>query len=129
MIQIIYHLQNNGNFVTIKLKQMADMTQRKPEKIKDVLSAIKDCLKKGHYFVTSHAFIRQKERMISLPESLHILETGYEEKKKSYFDIEHNTWKYAIRGKTIRDELDIRVIVAFDEKGMLIITVMHVEKL
>lgn len=105
------------------------MTTRKPEKDINVLLKIKECIDKGHYFVTSHAFIRQNERMISLPESLHVLETGYEEKKKTRFDSEHNTWKYAIRGKTLRDELEVRVIVAFDGDGMLIITVMHVERL
>lgn len=105
------------------------MTRKKPEKIKNVLVKIKECIEKGDYFVTSHAFIRQNERLISLPESLHVLETGYEEKQKTRFDTDYNTWKYAIRGKTIRDELDVRVIVAFDENGMLIITVMHIEKL
>lgn len=90
---------------------------------------IKECIEQGNYFVTSHAFIRQNERMISLLESLHILETGFEEKIKTRFDPEKNTWKYAIRGKTIRDELDVRVIVAFDENQMLIITVMHIKAL
>lgn len=93
------------------------------------MSKIKECIEKGNYFVTSHAFIRQNERMISLPESLHVLETGYEEKRKTRFDTEHNAWKYAIRGKIIRDELDVRVIVTFDENEMLIITVMRVEML
>ncbi len=102
------------------------IAKRKPEKIANVLVKIKECIGKGRYFVTAHAFIRQNERMISLPESLHVLETGYEEKKKTRFDSEHNAWKYAIRGKTVRDELDVRVIVAFDEDGMLIITVMHI---
>lgn len=105
------------------------MTRKRPEKITNVLEKIKDCIEKGNYFVTVHAFERQNERMISLPESLHVLETGYEEKKKTRFDIEHNVWKYAIRGKTVRDELDVRVIVAFDEDGMLIITVMHIKSL
>lgn len=103
--------------------------RKRPEKIKNVLIKIKECVEKGHYFVTSHAFIRQNERMISLPESLYVLETGYEEKKKTCFDAVYNTWKYAIRGKTLRDELDVRVIVSFDENGMLIITVMHIENL
>jgi hypothetical protein len=35
-------------------------------------------------------------------------------------------WKYAVKGKTKIDELDVRVIVAFDEDGILIITVMHI---
>ena len=105
------------------------MAKKKPEKIKNLLGKIKECIEKGNYFVTSHAFIRQNERMISLPESLYVLETGYEEKKKTRFDTEHNTWKYAIRGKTLRDQLDIRVIIAFDEMEMLIITVMHIESI
>lgn len=103
------------------------IVKKRPEKIKNPLIKIKECIEKGHYFVSSHAFIRQNERMISLPECLHVLGIGYEEKKKTRFDPEYNTWKYAIRGKTLRDELDTRVIIAFDENGMLIITVMHIE--
>lgn len=105
------------------------MTKKRPDKIEHVLDKIKDCIQTGKYFVTAHAFTRQNERGISLPECLNILETGYEEKKKSHFDVEHHTWKYAIRGKTIRDQLDVRVIITFDENEMLIITVMHVERL
>jgi hypothetical protein len=103
--------------------------KKRPDKFPDVLSRIKECIEKGEYLVTKHAFERQNERIISLPETLHILLTGYEEKKKTRFDIEHYTWKYAIRGKTIRDELDVRIIVAFDETGMLIITVVQIERL
>lgn len=64
-----------------------------------------------------------------MPSTLHVLKTGYEEKKKTSFDSERNTWKYAIRGKTLFDELDVRVIVAFDEDEMLIITVIHIGEL
>lgn len=73
-----------------------------------------------------HALDRQQQRAITTVAVLHILKNGYEEKRKTYFDDEKNTWKYAIRGKTLREELDIRIIVSFDENGMLIITVMHV---
>lgn len=38
-------------------------------------------------------------------------------------------WKYAIKGKTKINNLEIRVVVAFDELGMLIITVMHIGEL
>lgn len=102
------------------------MSKKKPEKLKDLLEKINECIDTGKYIITKHAFDRQINRAINLPETLHVLKNGYEEKKKTCFDNEHNTWKYAIRGKTIRDELDLRVIVAFDETGMLIITVMHV---
>ena len=60
---------------------------------------------------------------------MHILKTGYEEKKKACFDDQNNVWKYAIRGMTKIGKLDVRVVVTFEDNGMLIITVMYVEKL
>lgn len=59
-------------------------------------------------------------------ETLYVLKNGKEEKVKTRFDDNQNTWKYAIRGKTLIEEIDARVIVAFDENKMLIITVMQV---
>lgn len=96
------------------------------EKCKNLLEKIKDSIENSKYRLTVHALERQNERIINLPETLHVLRTGYEEKRKTYFDNENKTWKYAIRGKTLRDNLDIRIIVAFDENEMLIITVMYV---
>lgn len=100
--------------------------KKKPEKIENVLRRIKECVEKGNYILTTHAFDRQNERAISLPETLFVLKNGFEDKRKTIFDIKWNTWKYAIRGKTLRDNLDVRVIVTFDKENMLIITVMHV---
>lgn len=76
--------------------------------------------------MTTHAISRQKERRITVAEVIHILKTGYEEKKKTTFDETNKVWKYAIRGKTKIDELDIRVIVIVDNDGMLVITVMYI---
>ena len=55
-----------------------------------------------------------------------MLENGVHEKAKTTFDFKRQTWKYAIRGKTI-DGIDTRVIIAF-EKGMVIITVIKLVK-
>lgn len=101
------------------------MTRKKPEKLKNPLEKIKECIECGKYILTIHALERQNERFINLPETLHVLKTGYEEKRKTTFDEERNAWKYAIRGKTIRDELNVRVIIAFDEDEMCIITVIN----
>ena len=103
--------------------------KKRPEKIGNVVEKVKECIAEGKYILTVHAFDRQTERSINLPATLHVLKTGYEEKRKTCFDCERNTWKYAIRGKTIRDEIDVRVIVAFDENEMLIITVIRLEKI
>jgi len=102
------------------------VTKKRPQKIEIVLERIWDCLLTGKYILTRHAIDRQKERSINLAETLHILKTGYEEKNKTCFDDKQNTWKYAIRGKTILSSKDVRIIIAFEEDGMLVITVMHV---
>lgn len=102
------------------------MSRKRPQKFENVLVMIKECLESGNYILTKHAIARQEERVINLAETLHVLKTGYEEKSKTCFDEKQNTWKYAIRGKTIIEERDVRIIIAFDEKGMLIITVMYV---
>lgn len=107
--------------------ELAKMTDK--EKTEDVLNKIKKCIEEGQYILTLHALDRQNERFINLPETLHVLKTGYEEKRKTRFDKERNTWKYAIRGKTIRDEIDVRVVVAFDENEMVIITVINIGEL
>lgn len=102
------------------------MTKDRPPKIANLLNEIRKCIEKNRYTQAEHALSRQKERKISLAEIRHILLTGYEEKIKTRFDERYKTWNYAIRGKTKIDKLDVRVIVAFDDHGLLIITVMHV---
>jgi hypothetical protein len=102
------------------------VTKKRPSKIENLLEKIKGCLEQKRYTQTEHAIVREKEREITLAEIKHVLMTGYEEKIKTSFDEHYNTWTYAIRGKTKIDKLDVRVIVAFDKKGMLIITVMNV---
>lgn len=102
------------------------MTEKRPQKLKNILDVIKLCIEEDRYTLTTHALIRQKERKINVAEVLHVLKTGYEDKKKTCFNVANNAWKYAIRGKTKIDDNDVRVIVAFDEDGMLIITVMYI---
>ena len=97
----------------------------KPKKLASVLDTIKKCIESGRYVLSKHALDRQNEREISLPETLHVLKNGYEEKGKTCFDMDKNSWKYAIRGKTIR-RVDVRVIISFDEDDMLIINVIKI---
>lgn len=85
------------------------------------------CIEQGRYLQSKHALQRQKERKIDLTDALYVLKNGYHEKKKTTYDEVFCAWKYAIRGKSL-DDVDIRVIIAFDENAMLIITVMHVQR-
>ena len=104
------------------------MVNKKPERLVNLLTEIKACLDSGNYILTKHALDRQRERSINLMETLYVLRNGHEEKRKTYFDKDQNAWKYAIKGKTLIEEIDARIIVAFDERQMLIITVMQVSE-
>lgn len=102
-------------------------TPKRPAQIDELFPKIRRCIDNGLYRQSKHAFDRELEREISLPDVLFVLKTGYHEKPKTSFDEAFQTWKYAVRGKTL-DERDIRIIVAFDENEMMIITVMHVAR-
>ena len=102
---------------------------KKTEKDPSVLLRIRNCIDHERYTISVHALERQNERRINLAAVLYVLKNGNEEKRKTSFDEKQNTWKYAIRGKTLRDNLDVRVIVAFSDENLLIITVMYVEGL
>lgn len=57
---------------------------------------------------------------------LYVIRHGYHEKRKDSFSEEYQGWNYAIRGKTI-DRRSLRVVVSFDESGMLIITAIDLD--
>lgn len=97
----------------------------KPAQIDNLFPLITQCIEQGKYFLSEHAIQRLDERDISVNDVEYVLKNGYHEKKKTSFDEIFRTWKYAIRGKTI-EELDLRIIIAFDKNDMIIITLMHV---
>ncbi len=101
---------------------------KRPLQLDEFFPKIRDCIEKGWFRQSKHAIERKIERNIDLSDVLYVLKNGYHEKQKTFFDAAFQTWKYAIRGKTI-DQLNIRIIIAFDEDDMLIITVMHVSKI
>lgn len=105
---------------------MKDNAKRPPQ-LDKLFPKIRYCLDKELYRQTKHAIERELERKIDLTDVLYVLKNGYHEKGKTSFDEAFQTWKYAIRGKTL-DAIDIRIIIAFDDTGMMIITVMHVIK-
>ena len=104
------------------------MTRKRPEKTPDLLNLVRQLTIEGRYLETHHARQRQLERDIILSDVLHVLKTGRHEKKKDQFDEVYQAWNYAIRGFTT-NEVDLRVIVSFDEEvKLLIITVIKVEE-
>lgn len=90
------------------------------------MKKIRECIEQNKYQFSKHALDRVKERGIDIQTAKYILLNGYEEKRKTAFDEETNSWKYAIEGNTL-DDLQVRIIVVIDKLGMIIITVMYVE--
>jgi Domain of unknown function (DUF4258) len=101
--------------------------RKRPEQISDLKAKILECIEQERYIQSKHSIDRKAEREIELPDILYVLKTGYHEKKKTRFDEIYQAWNYAVRGNTV-EGLDIRIIVAFSQDGMLMITVMHVTK-
>lgn len=101
------------------------MANKRPLQHLNLHQKIKEAIEAGRYVDTTHARERQSERKITLSDALYILKTGRREKNKTIFDTRWNKWKYAIRGET-PDKEDVRVIIAFDDNLMVIVTVMYV---
>ena len=99
----------------------------KSEKYKNLLERIKICIEKGNYRFTEHALKRKIQRSFTLPDVLYILKNGYHEKAKDVWDEQYKIWKYSIRGKTI-DKVEGRIIVNLDKSGVLIITIIRLNK-
>jgi hypothetical protein len=99
----------------------------KKDKILDLLARVRLCIEQGLYLDTRHSTDRQSERKISRPEILYVLKNGRHEKSKDQYQDRYKAWNYAIRGRTL-DRRDVRVIVSFDDKNMLVITAIEMEQ-
>ena len=100
---------------------------RAPYKDPDVLGRARKCLARGDYLDTRHGAERKEERGITLIEVQEVIPSGWHEKRKDEYKVEHLSWNYAIRGKTI-DQRALRIVIAFDpETGMLLITVIDLD--
>lgn len=104
--------------------RLEEYVSKKPKHDENLLAKIKKYVANGKYRVSKHAIKRQNEREINLPKVLYVLTHGYHEENKSLFDTKFQTWKYAIRGKTI-DGIDARIVIAFAD-DLIIITVIRV---
>lgn len=94
------------------------MTQKKTsksEKLSDVAKKVQEHAKNGRIIDTRHSKLRQGERIVTFPEIIQVLETGWHEKIKDEWKDEFQAWNYAIRGKTLNG-LELRIPVFFDDE-------------
>lgn len=90
-------------------------------KLSNLMSLVRLAVSSGEYRDTYHSSQRTSERLITRLEVEYVLMNGWHEKNKDYFDDGYESWNYAIRGLTL-DKRELRIIVTFDEDGLLIIT-------
>lgn len=102
---------------------MVKKTTKKPNKLVDLMDQIRAALDDSRYDFVEHALERLELRQVSETEVTHVLRQGRHEKKKDQFDDKHGNWKYAITGKTV-DNRELRVVVAFVNPDMFVITVI-----
>lgn len=99
------------------------MVNVRPPKISNVRELIKQKAEAGEMIVLPHAISRQALRLITVADIVYVLVHGWHEKKKDKYVPEYLAWNYAIRGNTV-DKRELRIVVSFDENGMLVITVI-----
>jgi len=100
----------------------------KPEPVKDILRVVRIHVTNDRYTLTTHAIERQGKRQITLNEIKYVLLHGRHNKSRNRFCPSHNAWSYTIEGKNL-DEEQMRMVVALDKEGMVIVTAMYLESL
>lgn len=78
------------------------------------------------YRDTTHAAERQEKRAITVMDVSYVIRHGFHEKAKDVYREEYKAWSYAIRGKTV-DGRRLRLVIAFDEVMMLLITAIDLD--
>lgn len=98
------------------------MEKRRP-KLDDVLEGIRRVLDtQGVWMETKHAQERMIERGITRMEIRHVLANGWREKRKDTYREDMNDWNYAVRGKTLDGDRELRLLVCVGATGLLLIT-------
>jgi hypothetical protein len=96
-------------------------------KLPNLLAKIADAVNSGRYMISNHAYQRAKDRLVPVPHVEHVLLNGFHEPRKDRFESIYDSWNYAIRGST-PDQVRIRVIVAFADDGLLVVTIINLDQ-
>ena len=94
----------------------------RPQKVPDVLKKVRECLDAGRYCEMPHALQQMAARKIIPSEVRYVLKHGRHEPRKDQFSEQHGAWNYAIRGRTLDHDRELRIEVSFDADLLLVIT-------
>jgi hypothetical protein len=101
--------------------------RKRPSKVNDLLVKTIEAVSAGRLLYSNHANERMFERKIVKPEINYVLVNGYHEAKKDQFNVEMNSWDYAIRGKTL-DGRRLRIIIALVRPNVLVVTAIDLSE-
>ncbi len=95
------------------------MAKGESDWIENVLKVVKKHISDEAYQFSDHALEELVNDNLDLRDIIHVLLHGRHDESKTIFSTKHQSWNYAISGKTI-DGLDVRVIVAFEDIMMIV---------
>lgn len=113
---------------------MPKSTPKHPSKLADLPSQIRSAVEEGRYRYTAHGALRLGQRVVQQgileTDVVYVLKRGHREPRKDLWSELHQSWTYAMRGKTL-DGVELRVCVAFermpDQTLMIIVTVINLD--
>ena len=100
---------------------------KRPGKLADPIAIIREQTDAGRFTFVAHAMERLQQRQVTVPEVIFVLKHGHHEKRKDHFRDDFGHWVYAVRGTTT-DVRKLRLAVAIDGSGLLVITVIDLDK-
>jgi hypothetical protein len=103
------------------------MAKKSSDWVENLLCVIKEHIENRTYRLTDHALEEMENDNLNVSDVMYVLMHGRHEKSKTVFSTKHQSWNYAIVGKTI-DSLEVRVIIAFEGR-MMVVTVFVQGKL
>ena len=98
---------------------------KRPEKPKNLPRIVCKHIEDGKYLDSSHAYERKQQRSIIQEDITHVLTTENWVKRHDVFREDHGRWTYAFEGLTT-DNYRLRVVVAFQEQYLVIVTAYFV---
>lgn len=100
------------------------MKLKRPPKVEHFLEMVRKHVLADRYLDTRHATDRKNQRSILRAEIRSVLLAGHHEKSRDRYDELGKRWSYCVRGHTV-DRRELRVVVAFNAAGLLVITAIE----
>jgi len=103
------------------------MPLKRPDKDANAEALIAGYVGQGFVRIPQHCRDRMVERQISYLDILSVLRQGRREPRKDEWKPERSGWRYAYRGRDSFGIRELRVAVALDVSGAVVVTVIDLD--